>query len=55
MQNHSHSDHAVPPKVSAQMLAQHQHGWHEFTRFVVANCVAVAGILVLLLLIFKVF
>jgi len=46
-----HAAAEVPP----QMLAAHWRAWHDFKRFTVANCIAVAGVLLLLLLIFKVF
>lgn len=52
MADHAHS---TPPKVPADMLAQHRAGWNAFTRFTVYNCVALAVLLLILLLAFKIF
>ncbi len=52
----SHSSHnAGAPEVSADMIAERKAGWHGFMRFIVINCLVTAGILVFLLLVFRVF
>jgi hypothetical protein len=45
-----HDTHAAPSQLPADYLNEHRAGWHAFTRFVVANCVAVAALLVLMLI-----
>ncbi|HUY68192.1 MAG TPA: hypothetical protein VMV79_02705 [Alphaproteobacteria bacterium] len=43
---------AEPP---AALVKAHRENWHVFTRSVVTTCVAVAAVLILMLLAFKVF
>lgn len=51
----AHDNPTTLPPVPAELLAAHQRGWHAFTRATLWNCVAVAALLVVLLLVFKVF
>jgi hypothetical protein len=53
MANSSHPEAASEPP--AALTAERRAGWHAFTRAIVLNCVAVAGVLLLMLLVFKVF
>jgi hypothetical protein len=39
----------------AEMIAERQTGWSQFTRATVITSVAVAGVLILLLLVFRIF
>lgn len=42
------------PDVPADLIASRQAGWKAFTRFTVVNCVAIAGILVLMLVFLRI-
>ncbi len=42
------------PQVPVDMLRDRRQGWHDFTRFVVLNCLAVAAILVLMLVFLRI-
>jgi hypothetical protein len=48
----SHS--TVPQPVPAALIAERTAGWHAFTRFIVANCVTIAGILILMLIFLRI-
>ncbi|HEU0117767.1 MAG TPA: preprotein translocase subunit SecE [Alphaproteobacteria bacterium] len=50
MGNHS----STPPQVPADYVAERVAGWHAFTRFTFIQCVAVAGLLVLMLVFLRI-
>lgn len=50
MESHS----TLPPEVPAELLADRQANWNGFTRFTVANCVAIAVLLVLMLIFLRI-
>ncbi len=45
---------SVPQQVPASLIAERTAGWHAFTRFIVANCVSVAVILMLMLVFLRI-
>lgn len=51
----AHAHETAPVSVPAEMVAERRAGWIAFTNFVKINCLAIAGILLLLLLVAKVF
>lgn len=52
MSHNSHS--ATPSAVPASLIAERRAGWHAFTRFIVANCVAIAALLLLMLVFLRI-
>jgi hypothetical protein len=42
------------PHVPTALLKRHRADWHMFTRAVIYNCIAVAGLLLFLLLVFRI-
>jgi hypothetical protein len=42
------------PQVPAALLRRRRNDWNLFTRAIVYNCLAVAGLLVVLLLVFRI-
>jgi len=50
----NHDAHSLPPEVPAELVAEKRAGWMWFTHFTVANCVAVAAILVLMLIFLRI-
>ena len=45
---------SAAPKVPADLIAERRAGWHAFTRFTFLNCVAIAGILLLMLVFLRI-
>jgi hypothetical protein len=42
------------PKVPSALVNRSRNDWHMFTKAIVINCVAVAGLLLVMLLVFKI-
>ncbi|MBV8061408.1 MAG: hypothetical protein JO126_00480 [Alphaproteobacteria bacterium] len=47
--------HHTPATVSPAMVQEHRAGWNCFTKAIVITCVSMAGFLLAMLLVFKVF
>jgi len=52
MNQHSHAE--TPPKVPTALVNRSRENWHLFTRGIFWNCVAIAGTLLFMLLVFKI-
>lgn len=48
------SQSSIPQVVPGTLVAERMQGWHSFTRFVVANCVTIAIILVMMLVFLRI-
>ena len=52
----AHNSHATgAPEVPPELVAERKAGWHAFTQAIVINSLATVGVLLFLLLVFKVF
>jgi hypothetical protein len=49
----AHDQHATAD-VPKELLARHQEGWSAFTRATTLSCVAIAGILILMLVFLRI-